>query len=147
VATTITLQERLAHAQRSLAFMREWYTQEECLRMNVTPTIAELEAAVAQFGAALEWDATHAEYVGNATNGVSYRASPTPVGWYLTAVVDSDSSGVTCDLVRGEGPFTSETEALLCGYDLATSWCRDNRVPFSGFGPDAQDVADDSASG
>lgn len=53
---------------------------------------------------------------------VYFAVANGPGGWYLTAVLDSDSSHFVGDLCTDDGPYTSEHEAKLAGLGASLEW-------------------------
>lgn len=74
----------------------------------------------------VDFNANNAEYVGNKYYGVYYQVAKGLDGWYVTAVVDSDSFVDT--IYRNKGPFKTKGEALIEGILTGMNWCLLNDV-------------------
>jgi hypothetical protein len=73
-------------------------------------------------------DIDGARYEGDERDGIYYDAAEGPGGWYLSAIVDCDSSGFTDTYFQDDGPYESREAAMLAGQNAARDWCIDNDV-------------------
>jgi len=76
------------------------------------------------------WNVDHAIYVGDDEDGVYFQTAKGPDGWYVTAVVDSNTGAFVDTILDDDGPYETEEDAEVAGRDCATQWCFDNEVNF-----------------
>ena len=76
----------------------------------------------------VDWDVDAATYVGDGTDGVYFQIQACPDGWYMTAVVDSDTGSFVDTVVSDDGPYATAEEATQAGRSFAENWCADNQV-------------------
>jgi hypothetical protein len=69
-----------------------------------------------------------AKYVGDDEDGVYYQAAEGPDGWYVSTVVDCNTSGFCEGYITDDGPYPTEAEAVQAGHDSASEWCFDNKI-------------------
>jgi hypothetical protein len=76
-----------------------------------------------------EVDVDAAFYEGSSGDGVYYDVARGPGGWFMSAIVDSDTGSFVDTLVQDDGPYRSKRRALQAGQDAARDWCYTNDVP------------------
>lgn len=79
-----------------------------------------------------EVDFDEATYIGNEDDGVYFAVAKGRDGWYMSAVVDCNTSHFVESLVTDDGPYKTENEANWAGRDAAVQWCVDNDVNYEG---------------
>ncbi len=72
-------------------------------------------------------DVDDAEYVGNETDGVYFKALKQGATWWAVTLVDSDT-GHFVDTLFAEGGYRNEKRARAAAMDAATDWCLTNGV-------------------
>jgi hypothetical protein len=81
-----------------------------------------------------EVDMDTAAYVGDETDGVYYAVAHQPrgkaKGWYVSTVVDCNSSSFCQPLITDDGPYATEAEAWAAGMNGARDWCIENDVRY-----------------
>ena len=75
-----------------------------------------------------QFNVDRAVYIGDAEDGVYYEVYHCRDGWYVTVVVDCDTSGFTEAISEGEGPYDSVELANEAGRNDAIDWCVYNGV-------------------
>ena len=78
----------------------------------------------------VKFDPDDAWYVGDENDGVYYQVAEGADGWYMTAVVDSDSGSFVDNLTTDDGPYDTERAALDAGRCAAKEWCIWNDVSY-----------------
>lgn len=78
----------------------------------------------------VQFNVDYATYVGDEKDGVYYQTARGPDGWYLTAVVDSDTGHFVDTLTEDDGPYETEERADMAGRDCAIEWCFTNNVSY-----------------
>lgn len=81
-----------------------------------------------------ECDFDEAQYLGSGDDGVYFDAKyfkgehPDPGGWYMTAIVDSNTSNFTTPLASDDGPYPTFVDAMYAGMNAAVEWCITNDI-------------------
>jgi len=78
----------------------------------------------------VNFDVDKAQYIGDDNDGVYYQIAKGAQGWFVTAVVDSDTGSFVDNLFVDDGPYDSAFEAERAGRDAAVTWCHDNEVSY-----------------
>ena len=65
------------------------------------------------------FSADDAKYVGDEEDGVYYQTAEGPDGWYVTAVVDCNSTHFVETLLDDDGPYETEADAENVGHAFA----------------------------
>lgn len=76
----------------------------------------------------VDWDIDEATYVGDEEDGAYYLAGEGPDGWYVTVLVDCNTSHFTDEIVTDDGPYATREAAEMGGKNAAYGWCGDNGV-------------------
>lgn len=74
--------------------------------------------------------------VGDGFDNVYVGVGEGPDGWYVSAVVDSDTGSFVDSLVTDDGPYTTQAEALEAGKNAGREWCYTNNVATGDPDPD-----------
>ena len=69
-----------------------------------------------------------ATYIGSGDDGVYFDAAEGPDGWYMSAIVDSDTGHFVDSLVTDDGPYETRERAIEAGRNAAYDWCMNNDV-------------------
>ena len=83
-----------------------------------------------------EVDVDESYYIGSGEDGVYFNVkyftdggeNAEVNGWYMSAIVDCDTSGFTQALFSDDGPYETYEDAANAGLHAAIDWCVDNEV-------------------
>lgn len=74
-------------------------------------------------------DCDQAAYIGNEDDGCYYQVFEDENGdWWLSVIVDCQTSGFSQSLADGDGPYDTEHDAKLAGFMLSKEWCEADGV-------------------
>ena len=73
-------------------------------------------------------DVDDSNYVGDEDDGVYWSVGEGTDGWYVSTMVDCNTSSFTADYQIDDGPYASEKEAMEAGRCAGLEWCMENGV-------------------
>lgn len=74
----------------------------------------------------VEFDVDEAYAVSTDRDSVYFCIAENRKGWWMTAVVDSDTGHFVDTYIADDGPYRTEREAQLAGLSAAGQWFMDN---------------------
>jgi hypothetical protein len=98
----------------------------KCGSCDWTPIVGKPKKPIATV------DMDTATYVGNEDDGVYFTVAKSRNGWYVSTLVDCNTSHFTDVLQTDDGPYKTEADAQRAGHHAAVNWCVDNDVVFDG---------------